>query len=355
MRGMTRSEITIAGLKDVTLPSASSPSVAESATKPQLLTSCSRPTRAAGSSSTMSTRSATCLAVDSVDVGDSPAVVIVTQHLNHVIFTFCARQGMCASSTFRTPCRNPDNGGFFAQSGDKPMKNHNFTPFPMLCAAGLCAATLACGGGSSTPVAAKTVSEPAGTTPKTAASATNGADSSALEREITIPSGTSLAVTLDSAVGSDISTVAEAVSGHLSHAVTVGGETVLPAGSKVAGVVTDATRSGRVKGLAHVAVRFNSVEPAHEDAKYRMTTATVQRTAQATKKKDAAKIGGAAAGGALIGAIAGGGKGALIGTAVGGGAGTAVVMSTRGDEVHLAKGSALTVKLSEPLTIRVRG
>ena len=225
----------------------------------------------------------------------------------------------------------------------------------MLCAAGLCAATLACGGGTSTPASGKSVSDPAGTTPSSAASATNGAGSNVVEHEVTIPSGTPLSVTLDNAVGSDISTVEEAVSAHLSHAVTVDGQTVLPAGSKVAGVVTDATRSGRVKGLAHVAVRFNSVEPAHGDATYHMNTATVQRTAPATKKKDAAKIGGAAAGGALIGAIAGGGKGALIGTAIGGGAGTAVVMSTRGDEVHLAKGSALTVKLSEPLTIRVRG
>ena len=225
----------------------------------------------------------------------------------------------------------------------------------MLCTVGFCAATLACGGGSSTSVSAKAASDLPGTTPSAAASATNGAGSKIEEHEVTIPSGTSLSVTLDNAVGSDISTVEEAVAGHLAHAVTVGGETVLPAGSKVAGVVTDATRSGRVKGLAHVAVRFNSVEPAHGETKYRMTTATVQRTAEATKKKDAAKIGGAAAGGALIGAIAGGGKGALIGTAIGGGAGTAVVMSTRGDEVHLAKGSALTVKLSEPLTIRVRG
>jgi hypothetical protein len=235
------------------------------------------------------------------------------------------------------------------------MRYHNFTPFPMLCAAGFCVATLACGRGTSTPASAETVSDRAGTTPSTAASATNGAGSTVAEHEVTIPSGTSLAVTLDNAVGSDISTVEESVSGHLSHAVTVAGETVLAEGTKVAGVVTDATRSGRVKGLAHVAVRFNSVEPALGDAKYRMTTATVQRTAQATKKKDAAKIGGAAAGGALIGAIAGGGKGALIGTAIGGGAGTAVVMSTRGDEVHLAKGSALTVRLSEPLTIKVRG
>ena len=67
------------------------------------------------------------------------------------------------------------------------------------------------------------------------------------------------------------------------------------------------------------------------------------------------KIGAPAAGGAIIGAIAGGKKGAAIGTAVGGGAGTAVVLSTRGEEVHLPKGSALSVKLTEPLTVRVRG
>jgi hypothetical protein len=172
---------------------------------------------------------------------------------------------------------------------------------------------------------------------------------------VTIPSGTTLVVSLDNPVGSDTSSVEDAVSAHLTHPVTLGGETVLPAGSRVTGVVTDATRSGKVKGLAHVAVRFNSVVPAHGEAKYRMTTATVQRTAQSTKKKDAAKIGGAAAGGALIGAIAGGGKGALIGTAIGGGAGTAVVMSTRGDEVHLPKGLGLTLTLSEPLTIKVHG
>ena len=177
----------------------------------------------------------------------------------------------------------------------------------------------------------------------------------AADREITIPAGTALPVTLDSSVGSDTSTIEDAVSAHLSHTVTIGGDAVLPAGSRVSGVVTDATRSGRVKGLAHLAVRFNAITPAHGDENYRMTTATVQRTAQSTKKKDAVKIGAPAAGGAIIGGIVGGGKGALIGTAVGAGAGTAVVMSTRGDEVHLPKGSALTLKLSEPLTIRVRG
>jgi len=52
--------------------------------------------------------------------------------------------------------------------------------------------------------------------------------------------------------------------------------------------------------------------------------------------------------------LIGGKKGAAIGTAAGGGAGTAVVLSTRGKEVHLGKGAAMTLRLAEPVTVRVR-
>ena len=159
---------------------------------------------------------------------------------------------------------------------------------------------------------------------------------------------------LDTGVGSDTSRTEEAVQGHLSSPVVVHGDTVLAAGTRVGGVVTSAERSGKVKGRAHIAVRFDTITPRGDDERYRIRTATVQRTAAATKKKDAVKVGGGAAGGAIIGAIVGGKKGAAIGTAVGGGAGTAAVLSTRGDEVHLAKGSALTLRLSEPVTIRIR-
>ena len=48
---------------------------------------------------------------------------------------------------------------------------------------------------------------------------------------------------------------------------------------------------GQVKGRAHVAVRFNSVSPRGEDDRYTIETAAVARTAAATKKKDALKIG----------------------------------------------------------------
>ena len=120
------------------------------------------------------------------------------------------------------------------------------------------------------------------------------------------------------------------------------------------GVVTDATRSAKVKGRAHVAIRFDSLTPHGDDRRYAIRTASVGRTAEATKQQDALKIGAPAAGGAIIGALLGGKKGALVGTAIGGGAGTAAVLSARGQEVHLRKGASLTLKLAAPLTVRAQ-
>jgi len=176
-------------------------------------------------------------------------------------------------------------------------------------------------------------------------------------REITLAAGTSLPIVLDMTIGSDISRIEERVSAHTTRPIAVRGERVLPAGAVVSGVVIEAARSGKVKGRAHLAVQFDSlaIDSSSDRERYRIHTGAVRRVAEATKRKDALEIGAPAAGGAIIGAIAGGGKGALIGSAVGGGAGTAVVLSTRGNEVRLGKGAALTLRLSEPVTIRVGG
>jgi hypothetical protein len=64
-------------------------------------------------------------------------------------------------------------------------------------------------------------------------------------------------------------------------------------------------------------------------------------------------IGGGAGGGALIGGLAGGGKGALIGAALGAGAGTAGSAYTGEKEIVLPAESALSFKLTEPVTIKM--
>jgi len=170
-------------------------------------------------------------------------------------------------------------------------------------------------------------------------------------REVTLPAGTRLPIVLDTRVGSDISRIEEPVHAHLARPVKIGGTTLVPAGSRLSGIVTDARLAGKVHGRAHVAVRFDTLVPAGRDERYHIDTAAVGRTAPGTKKKDALEIGIPAAGGALIGGLLGGTKGALIGTAAGGGAGTAIVLSTRGREIHLPRGAALTLRLVKPMTM----
>lgn len=170
-------------------------------------------------------------------------------------------------------------------------------------------------------------------------------------REVTLPAGTVLPLTLDSTVASDTSRVEDAVRARLRRALVVDGLEVLPAGARVSGFVSEAQRSGRVKGRARVAFRFTGLT--HDGEHYTLRTSRVVREAPGTKKRDAVTIGVPAGAGAAIGAIAGGKKGAAIGTAVGGGAGTGAVLATRGKEVRVGRGAAVSVRLLAPLTLVV--
>jgi hypothetical protein len=169
--------------------------------------------------------------------------------------------------------------------------------------------------------------------------------------DVTLAAGTELPLRLDSALASDQSAVEDPVRASLRRDVVVDDRTVLPAGTNVAGIVTGVQRSAKVKGRASLAFRFTTLSL--DDETYDIRTSSVARRAQGTKRKDAAKIGIGAGAGAVIGGIVGGGKGAAVGTAVGAGTGTGVVLATRGDEVRLAPGTPVTVKLTEPLTVRV--
>lgn len=173
-----------------------------------------------------------------------------------------------------------------------------------------------------------------------------------IRREITLPAGTMLPLTLDSYVASDQSRIEDGVRAHLRRAVVVNGLSVIPAGSRVSGHVTSVRRPGRVSGRGYFAFRFNTLSTP-DNERTSISTTRVSRTAPATKGEDALKIGLPAAGGALIGALAGGKKGAAIGATAGGGAGTAVVLSTRGRDVRLGPGAAVSVRLLEPIRLEV--
>jgi hypothetical protein len=171
-------------------------------------------------------------------------------------------------------------------------------------------------------------------------------------REVTIPSGTTLPLTLTSSVASDTNAVEDAVSAELTRAVTIDGRDVLPAGARLDGIVTEVDDSGRVKGRATIAFRFTSLRTGGEQ--YDVQTAALSLVAPATKGEDATKIGIGAGAGAVIGGLLGGKDGAAKGAAIGGGAGTGVVLATKGKEMRLGPGADVTSQLTAPLTVRIR-
>jgi hypothetical protein len=171
-------------------------------------------------------------------------------------------------------------------------------------------------------------------------------------RQVTVPAGTVLRLRLNHGFGSD-SRLEAPVSGTLVSPIMVAGHTALREGSVASGYVSEATRPGKVKGRGRVAVRFTRITPAGVDERYNMQTRSWVAVAPATKKKDALTIGAPAAGGAIVGGIVGGKKGAGIGALAGGGGGTAVVLSTRGKDVHIGPGTTLAIRLVAPLTLTV--
>jgi hypothetical protein len=136
-----------------------------------------------------------------------------------------------------------------------------------------------------------------------------------------LPAGTSFSTRLSTSLSSKTSTSGQSFTGTLASSVRLNGSTVIPAGSSVEGVVTEAHSAGKFKGSATLSVMLISVTV--RGRSYSIASNTISVETKGKGKRTGAMVGGGAGGGALIGGLAGGGKGALIGGLIGAGAGTA--------------------------------
>jgi hypothetical protein len=161
---------------------------------------------------------------------------------------------------------------------------------------------------------------------------------------ITIPEGATFPLVLETAISSSTSRSGDLVVARLAEDIKVGEKVVVPSGSEVRGRVTTAVPSGRTKTRARLAFDLDTL--VLDGKEYSIGTRPIDITAGDTHKKDAATIGIGAGAGAIIGAIANGGKGAAVGTLIGGAAGTGVVLTNTGKEVELGSGSRMTVRLT---------
>lgn len=173
----------------------------------------------------------------------------------------------------------------------------------------------------------------------------------ALYREVTVPAGTALALELMTPLSSETAQVETPVRARVRQAVTIDGDTAIPAGSTLVGEVAEVERAGRVQGRARLVLRFTEAEINGVTENLRTNPITFQ--GEATKGEDATKIGVGAGIGAAIGGLLGGGDGAAKGAAIGGAAGTGAVLATRGREVELASGADIDASLASPIDVRV--
>lgn len=168
-------------------------------------------------------------------------------------------------------------------------------------------------------------------------------------RTITIPQGAKIAVRTTSALSTKTHQAGAPFVATLTEPLVSGETVIAPKGATVEGKVVSSDAGGRVKGRASIAVQLSKIVAGGREIG--ISTNSVARTARATKKKDAMKIGIGSGIGAAIGAIAGGGKGAAIGAGVGAGAGTGAVLATHGDPAVIPSESLLTFQLRSPVTV----
>jgi hypothetical protein len=150
--------------------------------------------------------------------------------------------------------------------------------------------------------------------------------------------------------------------------VTSGNRIVIPQGSWVTGTVSAVKRPGRVKGRGELQVRFDALTlPNGVSRNFRSDLGALDGRADETLKREQSKVQGpgnkagdagtvantAATGtviGSGVGAAAGNiGRGAGIGVGAGAAAALVGILTTRGPDATLTKGSVVEMTLDRPL------
>lgn len=161
---------------------------------------------------------------------------------------------------------------------------------------------------------------------------------------VVIPQGTPLTVRMIDSVDSQTNRLGDTFRASVEDPVVINGQTVLPRGSDVTVRLVDDQQSGKISGKTVLTLAATTVKV--DGRPIDITTGDVQQASGSRGSRSAKVIGGATALGAIIGAVAGGGKGAAIGAGSGAAVGTGAEVATKGQRVKIPSETRLTFTLS---------
>src|SRR5437764_519997 len=186
-------------------------------------------------------------------------------------------------------------------------------------------------------------------------------------KQMTVPAGTQVLLQLKSPIDTKTARVGDGVYCQTSFPVTQDNVAVIPAGTYVKGQIAQVKRAGKIKGRAEILFNFTTMifpngytidlpgalenAPGSRNSTVTDKEGTVKADSQ--KGKDAGTVAKTGATGAVIGAVASGGKGAGIGGLAGAAVGLGQVLFTRGQDVRIDQDTALEMVLERPLTVDV--
>jgi hypothetical protein len=185
-------------------------------------------------------------------------------------------------------------------------------------------------------------------TPQQAASP-SAESAAAVTAPLIVPAGTPITVRLQDSLSSRYSVPGQRFDAVLDEPIVVDDHVVVPRGSLLTGHVTSARRSGRLSHPGELGVTLDSVTVG--DRHLELATSNVVVRGGSHKKRNLAWIGGGTGGGALIGALAAGGKGALIGSGIGAAAGTTTAFLSGRKDVGFSAERRLRFRLNREVSL----
>ena len=165
-----------------------------------------------------------------------------------------------------------------------------------------------------------------------------------------IPANTFIVIRLIDPVDSKTDSLGQSYRASIDQPIYANSLQVVPRGADAVLKLVDSRQAGKFVGKTALTLRLDSFVV--NGRFYKVLGSDITKVSSSRTSRSAEVIGGAAALGALVGGLAGGGTGAAIGAGSGAAIGTGAQVFTPGQRIKIPSESRLTFTLTQPVSVQ---